>query len=211
VAGLSIVTVAPEVTHPLSGASRAAFAAARALKSLHHFTRQTYERTLHPARHLAVRRRLSTGRRPRRILVLCYGNVCRSPYLQAALLRDLAGVQVISAGFVGEGRPVPAIALELGRERGLDLSAHRSRLVSPDLVSDADLVIVMDAELGRRVAASFSVSPRKIVIAPDLAASFARARAIKDPYNQSVDAFISTFDHLDRCVATMVAVFNKNA
>ena len=71
--------------------------------------------------------------------------------------------------------------------------------------------LVMDAEIARRVAVSFSVKPGKIVIAPDLAPSFANARGIKDPMNQSAGAFISTFDHLDRCVATMAALFKKTA
>jgi len=211
VVGLSIVTMAPAVFRPSQRTRSLAFAAARFVKSLRHVSWQVYERSLHPVRHLAVRRRLSNAKRPRRILVLCYGNVCRSPYLQAALLREFAGAQVISAGFIGSGRPVPPIALELGRQRGVDLSAHRSRRVTPDLVRDADLVLVMDAELRRRVAVSFSVKSDKIVIAPDLAANFVDGRMIKDPVNQPVDAFISTFDHLDACVATLVAVFNKTA
>jgi len=173
--------------------------------------RNTYDRALHPLRHATLRWKLTKGVRPKRILVLCYGNVCRSPYLQAALLREIPGVQVISAGFLSRGRPVPPIAVELSRQRGVELSAHRSTLVTPDMVRDADLVIVMDAEIARRVAVSFSVKPGKIVIAPDLAPSFANARGIKDPMNQSAGAFISTFDHLDRCVATMAALFKKTA
>ncbi|HEV7389399.1 MAG TPA: hypothetical protein VGN73_12380 [Gemmatimonadaceae bacterium] len=203
------MTVASAVSRQLSGIARVVPALSRMSVDVQRRARITYDRALHPLRNAAVRWRLTNGARPKRILVLCYGNVCRSPYLQATLQRDLAGVHVISAGFVGRGRSVPPIALELGRQRGIDLSPHRSTLVTPEIVRDADMVIVMDAELARRVATSFAAAPDKILIAPDLAPTFAKARAIKDPWNQPVEAFTATFDHLDRCVATLVAVFGK--
>lgn len=203
------MTVAPGVFRPVSTASRAAFAATRVLKSLYHSTRQRYERTLHPIRHLAVRHRLSRAKRPQRILVLCYGNVCRSPYLQAALRRRLANVEVTSAGFVGSGRAVPPIALAVGRQRGIDLSEHRSQLVSLWRIADADLIIVMDPEQARRVTGSFPIKPSKIVVAPDLAPRFEKARRISDPWNKPVEAFEASFDHLDRCAATLAALLGQ--
>ena len=171
--------------------------------------RVTYDRALHPIRNARLRWRLANRVRPKRILVLCYGNICRSPYLQAALQRSLPGILVTSAGFIGRGRTVPPVALQLGRQRGMDLSAHRSTLITPAIVRDADLVIVMDPEQARRVAASFGITRDTIVIAPDLASTFAGVRAIHDPMNQPVEAFISTFDHLDRCVATLVSLWAK--
>ncbi len=203
------MTVAPGVFRPLSGASRAALAARRALKNFYHAGWQRYERTLHPIRHLMARRRLSSGRRPRRILVLCYGNVCRSPYLQAALHRGLPDVDVTSAGFVGSGRAVPSIALAIGEQRGIDLSGHRSQLVSLWRVADADLVIVMDAELAKRVVRSFPIKSSKIVVAPDLAPRFESARGILDPWNQSEETYVASFDHLDRCAATLVEILEN--
>lgn len=203
------MTVAPGVFRPLSGASRVALAATRALKNIYHAGRQKYERTLHPLRHVMARRRLSSGQRPRRILVLCYGNVCRSPYLQAALQRELPDVEVTSAGFVGSGRGVPSIALAIGQQRGIDLSSHRSQLVSLWRVADADLVIVMDAELAKRVVRSFPIKSSKIVIAPDLAPRFESARGILDPWNQSGETYVASFDHLDRCAATLVSILGN--
>jgi protein-tyrosine phosphatase len=179
------------------------------MKNLYHAGRKKYERTLHPVRHLVARRRLSSGQRPRRILVLCYGNVCRSPYLQAALQRGLPDVEVTSAGFMGNGRAVPAIALAIGQQRGIDLSGHRSQLVSLWRVADADLVIVMDAEQATRVVRSFPIKRSKIMVAPDLASRFEVARSIRDPWNQSVETFMASFDHLDRCAATLVSILGK--
>lgn len=203
------MTVAPEVIRQLSSAGRAAFAAKGFLKAFYRSTWHAYERTLHPLRHRALRRRLSRIRRPRRILVLCYGNVCRSPYLAALLRRALPDVAVTSAGFVGSGRGVPPNALAIGQQRGLDLSAHRSQLVSLWAITDADLVIVMDPEQARRVAISFPIKRSKIVVAPDLTPQLEKVRRISDPWNQSVEAFQSSFAHLDRCAASLVAIIGK--
>ena len=87
----------------------------------------------------------------RRALVLCIGNLCRSPMAEVLLRRALsqAGMpaEVESAGLGAPvGMPAADHAVALMRERGLDLSAHRARAVHPDLVRGADLILVMDEE-----------------------------------------------------------------
>jgi protein-tyrosine phosphatase len=84
-----------------------------------------------------------------RILMVCTGNICRSPMAEA-LLRDRFAARgrgtVASAGLAAlVGRPADPLALELLAARGLDLSAHRARQLTPEMVAEADLVIVMEA------------------------------------------------------------------
>ena len=61
-------------------------------------------------------------------------------------------VRVESAG-IGAlvGRPADPIAQELMGERGLDLSAHRARQLTPKLIRDFELILVMEAEQQRAV------------------------------------------------------------
>lgn len=82
--------------------------------------------------------------RPRRLLVVCYGNIYRSPFA-AAVLSGVTGIEVRSAGFHPRvGRETPAPFQEVVRRYGVDLSAHRSCALDPAIVAWADVVIVMD-------------------------------------------------------------------
>jgi len=174
------------------------------LKALYHTVRNLPDRILHPKRHAAVRRQLAAMRRPRRILVLCHGNICRSPYLAAVLQRALPDIAVSSAGFVGADRPVPQLSLEVSARRGLDLSRFRSRPIFDDDVSNASLIVVMDARQARQLRKLFQVDADRIVIAGDLDPKSSSTRAIRDPWKQTVDVFESSFTRLDRCAETLV-------
>ena len=82
-------------------------------------------------------------------LVVCSANQCRSPLTAAILDARLEaldlGIMVDSAG-VGamSGNPATPPTLDAARSLGLDLSAHRSREVTPEMVQSADLVVTME-------------------------------------------------------------------
>ncbi len=85
----------------------------------------------------------------RHILVVCVGNICRSPMAEALLrheLRGQDGVTVESAGLGAlVGHPASEHSQELMSAMGIDISEHRARQIHPDMVRDADLVLVMEA------------------------------------------------------------------
>ena len=174
------------------------------LKAAYKTVRHLPDRMLHRRRHLEARQRLLKLHTLRTILVVCHGNICRSPYLEAVLQRALPAVSVTSAGMVGPNRPVPDHSLRLAAERGLDLSGFRSRPVSRMDAREMDLVIVMDPEQGRYLTRVLGVSPKRIVVAGDLDPRRSPTRAIRDPWRQSRDVFRAAFDRLDRCAATIV-------
>ena len=82
-----------------------------------------------------------------RILILCSGNICRSPMAEALLRARLAGTgrTVISAGVTALiGYPADPMAVEVCAARGIDLSQHRAQQASLPLLSSADLILGMD-------------------------------------------------------------------
>jgi protein-tyrosine-phosphatase len=115
----------------------------------------------------------------------------------------------MSAGFHGADRPVPEASVTLSAKRGLDLSRYRSRPLVQSVVSNAELVIVMDSDQARQMARMFRVNPARIVIAGDLDPRFDVTRSIADPWNQPDDVFESSFNRLDRCAAALVAALQR--
>src|SRR5512133_3699358 len=87
------------------------------------------------------------------VLIVCTGNVCRSPIAEAALRAALTerfgnrAPAVSSAGTAGwEGSGAVAGSVEAAAERGHDISDHVARMLTPAMVGDADLVLCMAAE-----------------------------------------------------------------
>src|SRR5881409_4072118 len=83
-----------------------------------------------------------------RVLFVCTGNICRSPLASSLLERALQerglDVAVSSAGTgAWDGAPASEGAYLVGLERGLDLSGHRARLLTRELVEKADLILTM--------------------------------------------------------------------
>lgn len=82
----------------------------------------------------------------RRVLVLCYGNIYRSPLVGRLLSDKLgSGAEIRSAGFHHKDqRPSPQPHVAMAARYGIDLSQHRSTVISHNLVQWADLIVIMD-------------------------------------------------------------------
>lgn len=81
------------------------------------------------------------------IIVICTGNICRSPIAEA-MLRARIGKRVervISAGTGAlVGYPADPMAIEVAGEHGLDLVPHRAQQATLPLLSSMDLVLTLD-------------------------------------------------------------------
>ena len=83
------------------------------------------------------------------LLIICAGNLCRSPLAEVMMRDRLARsgkpVEVRSAGLIAAlDDPADDMIRLVAAGHGLDLSAHRSRPIDPELVRWADLVLVME-------------------------------------------------------------------
>lgn len=139
----------------------------------------------------------------RNILVVCVGNICRSPMAEALLksaLRGQDGITVESAGLGAlVGYPADDYALELMQEMGEDVSSHRARQIHPDMVTDADLVLVMEARHKRAIDDADPTARGKVHRLGEW-----QDRDIDDPYRQDKAAFAEALEEIQEGVASWV-------
>lgn len=84
---------------------------------------------------------------PRKILLVCYGNICRSPFTEKILEKLLPAnlYKLNSCGFIQESsRKSPLEIRRAALTYGVDLTDHRSKPIDLSLCSWADIVVIMD-------------------------------------------------------------------
>ena len=123
-----------------------------------------------------------------RILIVCVGNICRSPIAEHLLRESLHGtdIAVASAGLKAlVGHPIDSTALAILRQHDQHPHPHRARQLTAELVHEANLVLVMEHSQVQSV----------IRLAPEargktfLLGKWKTDQEIPDPYRKGPEAF----------------------
>ena len=146
-----------------------------------------------------------------RILVVCTGNICRSP-MGEGLLREAIGtdphlsargIEVRSAGTHGwEAAPASALAIEVMRDRGVDISGHRSQPVVEELVAWADLILTMTAEQRDWILRAFPAADGKVMRLGEYSGT---AEDLGDPFGGNPVEYAQCADALAALVPGVLA------
>lgn len=127
----------------------------------------------------------------RRVLFVCKGNVCRSPFAEHYYRKLRPGLEICSAGYYPRpDRPSPAHAVTAARQWGLELDPHRSRVLTRDLVERHDAICVFDYENYCNVVAAFPQQSARVVYLGPLAGA---QTYIADPWGGDLERFLACY------------------
>lgn len=144
----------------------------------------------------------------RRILLVCTGNTCRSPMAEALLRhklssRGLEEIEPLSAGTgAWEGAPASEGAYLVSLEHGLDLSSHRARLLTREMVAEADLVLTMARHHLARVEELGAAG--KAWLLGEFAGRTRDSAELRDPFGGELEGYRETFQELDTMLEAIV-------
>jgi len=150
------------------------------------------------------------------VLFICTGNVCRSPMAEELLRSQLNGdrnIEVSSAGIGAvNGQPPSSYAIEVMKEKGLDISRLRSQPIHQELVRKADCIFVMtyghlDSLLLLYPSAAektFMLREFQPGLAPD-------EREVDDPIGQSRETYRACRDQIEQSIPSLLEVVRNGA
>ncbi|NKI73558.1 protein tyrosine phosphatase [Dickeya sp. CFBP 2040] len=120
------------------------------------------------------------------ILVVCVGNICRSPTGERLLQRVLPGKIIASAGLGAlVDKPADSMAINVALEHGISLEGHLARQLTPAMCREYDLVLVMEKG---HIDAVCRISP-EVRGKTMLFGHWINQQEIADPYRKSREAF----------------------
>jgi protein-tyrosine phosphatase len=140
----------------------------------------------------------------RSVLLVCTGNICRSPYAEAVFKKHLDGIDVGSAGLAAlVDHVADSTATSVALARGIDLSPHRGKQITRALVGQSELILVMDDEHLQRLHKRYPESRGKSFKLAKLLGN----KNIVDPHLKSQSFFELVFDEIDAAAAAWIPHF----
>jgi len=129
------------------------------------------------------------------ILVVCVGNICRSPSGEYLLKSLLPNKNIESAGISAlVGKPADKLACQVAGEHGISLVGHQGRQLTSALCREFDLILVMEQG---HINAVTNIAPEargKTM----LLSQWQQKQDIPDPHRQGKEAF----DHAYKLIET---------
>jgi len=129
------------------------------------------------------------------VLVVCVGNICRSPVGAALLARSCPDLRVESAGIGAlEGHGADKTSAEIAAEAGLNLDSHIARQFTAEIASEFDLILGLEKGHLRVINSKAPASSGKTL----LFGQWLNQSDIADPYRKSREFHALVFDEISK-------------
>src|SRR6185295_15916583 len=143
------------------------------------------------------------------VLFVCTGNVCRSPMAEGLFRHAVRGrgdYRVLSAG-VGavDGQPPSAHAVHALKELNIDISRQRSRMLTSELVNQADYIFGMTHGHVDAVMLLYPQAAEKTFLLREFDDTLdVFEKDISDPIGGSLDVYLNCRDQIEQGIASLL-------
>lgn len=142
-----------------------------------------------------------------KILVVCLGNICRSPTGEFALKQLLPGKTIASAGLHamrhrsadgqdGKGWDMDATARAVAERNGLACPTHEAQQLTRELIGHYDLILVMENEQRNHIAKRYPEAHAKTMLLGQWLQP--GGKDIPDPYKKSDEVYQHVYQLIDQ-------------
>ncbi|HWX22007.1 MAG TPA: ribose 5-phosphate isomerase B [Candidatus Binatia bacterium] len=148
------------------------------------------------------------------VLFVCTGNVCRSPMAEGLFRHAVQGrgeYRVLSAGLGAmEGQPPSSYAIQAVSELGIDISAQRSRLLTPELVQQADYIFGMTHSHIDTVMLLYPQAAEKTFLLREFDETLDQFdKDISDPIGGSYEVYLNCRDQIEQGIASLLRFLDQ--
>jgi len=131
------------------------------------------------------------------ILVICIGNICRSPMAEYFLKQQYPQLQIESAGISGlVGHAADEKASLCMQRFGIDMSSHVAKKLNAELIKKADLVLVMSQNQQKYIEQTWPFAKGKT-----FRLGHWQGKNVADPYQHDQAFFDETCQLIQDCIA----------
>lgn len=130
------------------------------------------------------------------ILVVCIGNICRSPMAEYFLKKEYPNLNIESAGISGLiGHAADEKASLCMQRFGIDMSPHVAKKLNAELIKKADLILVMSQNQQKHIEQTWSFAKGKT-----FRLGHWQSKNIADPYQHDQTVFDETCRLIQDCI-----------
>ncbi|WP_180170377.1 low molecular weight protein-tyrosine-phosphatase [Acinetobacter sp. YH12027] len=131
------------------------------------------------------------------ILVVCVGNICRSPMAEYLLKKDHPDLNIYSAGISGMiGHAADEKAQHCMQLIGIDMSGHIAQKLNAELIKKSDLILVMSSNQQKHIEQTWPFAKGKT-----FRLGHWQGKNVPDPYQHDQAFFDQTSQLIQSCVA----------